>query len=88
MQGGVVTALILVSALTSTFWGSVWVGTLGEVCSVLVLDTIFGRSGASCDSVPEFYAVAACSNCRYLNENSLDGKIPTELASLTSLMQL
>ena len=39
-QGGIVAVRILVSALTSTFGGSVWVRTWGEaVCSVLVFST-------------------------------------------------
>ena len=50
--------------------------------------TIFGGSGAWCDSVPEFSAMAACSNCSYLTDNSLEGNIPTELGLLRSLTQL
>ena len=50
--------------------------------------TMFGASGAWCDSVPEFSAVAACANCRYLFDNSLVERIPSELGSLRSLTHL
>lgn len=87
-QGGVVAVLILVSALPSIFLGFNF-GTVGEaVCNVLVFHTIFGGSSALCEAIPESSAMAACANCRYLHENSLDGKIPTELGLLTSLTQL
>ena len=66
---------------------NIWVGTLGEaVCSVLVFSTQYleevGHGAALCS---KFCATAACANCRYLHENSLDGKIPSELGMLKKL---
>ena len=62
------------------------------------LQAQFRGSNASPDSAPKLfsipagcfksYATAVCANCRYLDENSLDGKIPTELGLLTSLTEL